>query len=79
MGLPEAGLKAPRRAMIRRRGKRGRIGRAGAIEAYENRTQLTNDARKRSAICADELLVGAVQRQSQQGEMGSIRGLYKRR
>jgi hypothetical protein len=38
---------APRRAEIRRRGKRGRIGRAGAIEAYENRTQLTNDAPKR--------------------------------
>jgi hypothetical protein len=38
---------APRRAEIRRRGKRGRIGRAGAIEAYENRTQLTNDALKR--------------------------------
>ena len=36
--------KVPRRAPIRRRGKRGRIWRAGAHEAYENRTQLTNDA-----------------------------------
>jgi hypothetical protein len=34
----------PRRAMIRRRGKRGRIRRAEATEAYENRTLLTNDA-----------------------------------
>jgi hypothetical protein len=38
------GLKRPRRAMIRRRGKRGRIRRAGASAAYENRTQLTSDA-----------------------------------
>ena len=36
--------KVPRRAPIRRRGKRGRIWRAGATKAYENRTQLTNDA-----------------------------------
>jgi len=35
----------PRRAMIRRRGKRGRIRRAEAAEAYENNTLLTNDAR----------------------------------
>jgi hypothetical protein len=34
----------PRRAMIRRRGKRGRIWRAEAPEAYEARTQLTSDA-----------------------------------
>jgi hypothetical protein len=39
------GPKESRRAMIRRRGKRGRIRRAGTTEAYENRTQLTNDAR----------------------------------
>jgi hypothetical protein len=30
--------------MIRRRGKRGRIRRAEAVEAYENRANLTNDA-----------------------------------
>ena len=36
----------PRRAMIRRRGKRGRIRRAEAAEAYENRTRLTNDTCK---------------------------------
>jgi hypothetical protein len=30
--------------MIRRRGKRGRIRRAEAVEAYENHTVLTNDA-----------------------------------
>jgi hypothetical protein len=36
--------KVPRRAMIRRRGKRGRIWRAEAPEAYEARTQLTSDA-----------------------------------
>jgi hypothetical protein len=30
--------------MIRRRGKRGRIRRAEAAEAYENHTVLTNDA-----------------------------------
>jgi len=35
----------PRRAMIRRRGKRGRTWRAEAPEAYEARTQLTNGAR----------------------------------
>jgi len=43
--LLRCGPKGPRRAMIRRRGKRGRIWRAGTTEAYENRTQLTNDAR----------------------------------
>jgi hypothetical protein len=30
--------------MIRRRGKRGRIRRAEAVEAYENQAILTNDA-----------------------------------
>jgi hypothetical protein len=35
----------PRRAMIRRRGKRSRIRRAEAVKAYENDTLLTNDAR----------------------------------
>jgi hypothetical protein len=38
-------IDAPRRAMIRRRGKRGRIRRAEAAEAYENRNLLTSDAR----------------------------------
>ena len=40
----EAADEGPRRAMIRRRGKRGRIRRAEAAEAYENHTVLTNDA-----------------------------------
>jgi len=41
-GGPDAGFarqKVPRRAMIRRRGKRGRIWRAEAPEAYENHTR----------------------------------------
>ena len=38
------GAEMPRRAMIRRRGKRGRIRRAEAAEAYEKSALLTNDA-----------------------------------
>jgi hypothetical protein len=37
------GCEVPRRAMIRRRGKRGRIRRAEAAKAYENSALLTND------------------------------------
>jgi hypothetical protein len=43
--------------MIRRRGKRGRIRRAEANEAYENRTLLTNDAPGLSKKCLDEAAI----------------------
>jgi hypothetical protein len=47
----------PRRAMIRRRGKRGRIRRAEAAEAYENRTVMTNDAPGISKECLGTMTI----------------------
>ena len=47
----------PRRAMIRRRGKRGRIRRAEAAEAYENHTVMTNGAGWISKECLGTMTI----------------------
>ena len=50
----------PRRAMIRRRGKRGRIRRAEAAEAYENHTVMTNGARRISKECLGTMTIQSI-------------------
>jgi len=48
--------------MIRRRGKRGRIRRAEAAEAYENHTPMTNDALWISEECLGTMTIQPISR-----------------
>jgi hypothetical protein len=67
---------APRRAMIRRRGKRGRIRRAEAAEAYENRNLLTSDARNlpKGEVHTPPALCGSASRRSTRDKADHLLG-----